>query len=92
MEEREEKTNYIRSINTMIREEHPDMSLKDYTQHTRVGYDIHGLLRQMRHFLSDMSNRVEHQKRNQTATEVVAVWFRFWCSTRLLMSVKKCVI
>ena len=43
---------------------------------------VHGLLRQMRHFLTDMSNRVEHQKRNQTATEVVAVWFRFWCSTR----------
>ena len=43
---------------------------------------VHGLLRQMRHFLTDMSNRVEHQKRNQTATEVVAVWFLFWCSTR----------
>ena len=45
-------------------------------------HGLHGFPRQMRHFLTDMSNRVEHQKRNQTATEVVAVWFRFWCSTR----------
>ena len=43
---------------------------------------LHGLSRQMRHFLTDMSNRVEHQKRNQTATEVLAVWFRSWCSIR----------
>ena len=32
---------------------------------------------------SDMSNRVQHQKRNQMASERVAVWYRFWCSTRL---------
>ena len=49
----------------------------------------HGLLHQVDHFLTDMSNRVEHPKRNQPAIEM-AGWFRFWCSTRLLMSVKKC--
>ena len=33
--------------------------------------------------------RVEHQKLNQTATLSMAVWFHFWCSTRLLVSEKK---
>ena len=33
-------------------------------------------------FFSDMSNRVEHQKRNQKAIEKVAVWFRMWCATQ----------
>ena len=31
---------------------------------------VHGFLRQMEHFLSDMSNRVEHQKLNQTTAEL----------------------
>ena len=30
---------------------------------------IHGFSRQMGHFLTDMSNRVEHQKQNQPAIE-----------------------
>ena len=30
---------------------------------------VHGLLRQVEHFLTDMINRVEHQKRNQPAIE-----------------------
>ena len=30
---------------------------------------LHGFPRQMEHFLTDMSNRLEHQKRNQTAIE-----------------------
>ena len=29
--------------------------------------DVHGFLRQMTHFLTDMSNRVEHEVQNQTA-------------------------
>ena len=133
---------------------------------------LHGLFRQMGHFLTNMSNRVEHQKLNQTTAELsfgwvfgvqlglrqtqaliktttirrrrvpgatlllisnlllssnvaggtlllpivlvlisdcvcrrpswtpktqpndssAVVWLSFWCSTRLLMSVKKCVI
>ena len=34
--------------------------------------------------------QVEHQKRNQPAISM-AGWFRFWCSTRLVRSVKKCL-
>ena len=32
--------------------------------------NLHGLLRQMGHFLTNMSNRVEHQKLNQTTAEL----------------------
>ena len=42
---------------------------------------IHGFLRQMEHFLTDMSNRVEHQnepKRPQSGGRLGS----FWCSTR----------
>ena len=31
--------------------------------------ELHGFLRQVTHFLTDMSNRVEHQKQNQPAIE-----------------------
>ena len=31
---------------------------------------VHGFLRQMRHFLTDMSNRVKHRKLNQTTAEL----------------------
>ena len=31
---------------------------------------LHGFSRQMEHFLTDMSNRVEHQKLNQTTAEL----------------------
>ena len=76
------------------------------------------------HLATDMSNRVEHQKRKQLAIEKwpfvfnfdvqlglrqtlpviitkkfdqlgagrAPTWLSFWCSTRLLMSVKKCFI
>ena len=31
---------------------------------------VHGFSRQMEHFLTNMSNRVEHQKLNQTTAEL----------------------
>ena len=36
---------------------------------------VHSLLRQGENFLTDMSNRVEYQKRNQTATSQWPVGF-----------------
>ena len=36
-------------------------------------FTVHGFLRQMEHFLTDMSNRVEHQN----GRRVMAVWVRF---------------
>ena len=35
---------------------------------------VHIFLRQMRHFLTDMSNRVEHQKLNQVTAELPPGW------------------
>ena len=46
-----------------------------------IFYQLHGFLRQMTHFLTDMSNRVEHQnepKRQQGGGRLGS----FWCSTR----------
>ena len=43
--------------------------------------EVHGFLSQMEHFLTDMSNRVEHQnepKRPQSGGRLGS----FWCSTR----------
>ena len=58
-----------------------------------LGY-IHGLFRQMTHFLTDMSNRVEHQKRNQPAIEKWPFGFVFGVQlglrqTRALIKTKK---
>ena len=36
--------------------------------------DVQGFLRQVEHFLTDMSNRVEHQKLNQTTAELSFGW------------------
>ena len=41
---------------------------------------VHGFLRQMKDFLTNMSNRVEHQKQNQPARNGRLV--SFCCSTR----------
>ena len=48
-----------------------------------IYHALHGFLRQMELFLTDMSNRVEHQnqpKRQQSDGRLGS----FWCSTRLL--------
>ena len=37
-------------------------------------YGLHGFLRQMEHFLTEMSNRVEHQKLNQVTAELPPGW------------------
>ena len=42
------------------------ISLKTRT----VDTTLQGFLRQVEHFLTDMSNRVEHQKLNQTTAEL----------------------
>ena len=44
---------------------------------------VHGFLRQMEHFLTDMSNRVEHQnepKRPQSGGRLGSFWFSTWHS------------
>ena len=49
---------------------------------------VHGFQRQMGHFSIDMSNRVEHEKRNQTATSQWSVGFVFFCSTGFSLSIE----
>ena len=56
--------------------------------------ELHSLLRQVEHFLTDMSNRVEHQKRNQPAIEKRLFGFVFGVQlalrqTRALIKTKK---
>ena len=55
----------------------------------QIIHGVHGFARQMEHFLTDMSNRVEHQKEPKRPP-LCGRLGSFWCSTRLLMSVKKC--
>ena len=49
-------------------------SKSTWTPETQPNDDLQPFLRQMEHFLTDMSNRVEHQKLNQVTAELPPGW------------------
>ena len=54
-----------------------DISRCGYIKVPTITTSIHVFPRKLKHLLTDMSHRVEHQKLNQVA----ATWLSFWCST-----------
>ena len=54
--------------------EHFFYSKPSWTPKTEPNDALQGFMRQVEHFLTDISNRVEHQKLNQTTAELSFGW------------------